>query len=166
VYVKLASDLVAAITLMENAPVKSAVIESPERCRARYRSLKSPASSCVSITCLLSRKSSRRSCAQHRFPKTKLAFHQTSSAIASTAQITFHGRLRHNLRHLTSPRICPFSCSRVTQRGTQKPANVLLSRNAKGNHSYSRAADHGTHFFNVPGLSAVQLPSVYVALAA
>jgi hypothetical protein len=33
VYVKLASDLVAAITLMENAPVKSAVIESPERCR-------------------------------------------------------------------------------------------------------------------------------------
>ena len=39
---KLASDLVAAITLMKNAPVKSAVIESPERCRARYRSLKSP----------------------------------------------------------------------------------------------------------------------------
>jgi hypothetical protein len=33
VYVKLASDLVAAITLMENAPVKSAVTESPERCR-------------------------------------------------------------------------------------------------------------------------------------
>jgi hypothetical protein len=47
---KLASDLVAAITLMKNAPVKSAVIESPERCGARYRSLKSPASTCVSIT--------------------------------------------------------------------------------------------------------------------
>ena len=31
---KLASDLVATITLMKNAPVKSAVIESPERCRA------------------------------------------------------------------------------------------------------------------------------------
>ena len=33
-YVKPASDLVAAITLMENVPVKLAVIESPERCRA------------------------------------------------------------------------------------------------------------------------------------
>jgi hypothetical protein len=34
VYGKLASDLVPAITLRENGPVKSAVIESPKPCRA------------------------------------------------------------------------------------------------------------------------------------
>jgi hypothetical protein len=45
VYGKLASDLVPAITLMENGPVKSAVTESPEPYRVGYHSLKSPACS-------------------------------------------------------------------------------------------------------------------------
>jgi hypothetical protein len=44
VYGKLASDLVPAIILMENGPVKSAVTESPEPYRVGYNSLKSPAS--------------------------------------------------------------------------------------------------------------------------
>lgn len=51
-------------------------------------------------------------------------------------------------------------------KGDTKTGTCSISRNAKGNRSYTQAADHGTHFFNVPGLSAVQLPSVYVALAA
>jgi hypothetical protein len=44
VYGKPASDLVPAITLMENGPVKSAVTESPKPYRVGYHSLKSPAS--------------------------------------------------------------------------------------------------------------------------
>ena len=39
--------------------------------------------------------------------------------------------------------------------GDTKTGACSVSRNAKGNRSYSRAADHGTRFFNVPGFHFV-----------
>src|SRR5438552_18678155 len=38
--------------------------------------------------------------------------------------------------------------------GDTKTAHVLLAETAKGNRSYTRAADHGTRFFNVPDLTS------------
>src|SRR5438105_13701929 len=38
--------------------------------------------------------------------------------------------------------------------GDTKTGKCSVSRNAKGNRSYSRAADHGTRFFNVPDLTS------------
>src|SRR5438874_12604378 len=39
-------------------------------------------------------------------------------------------------------------------KGDTKTGTCSVSRNAKGNRSYSRAADHGTRFFNVPDLTS------------
>src|SRR4029077_16710048 len=38
--------------------------------------------------------------------------------------------------------------------GDTKTGKCSVSRNAKGNRSYSRAADHGTRFFNAPNLTS------------
>src|SRR5207248_7845728 len=39
-------------------------------------------------------------------------------------------------------------------KGDTKTGTCSVSRNAKGNRSYSRVADHGTRFFNVPDLTS------------
>ena len=60
------------------------------------------------------------------FPKTKRVFYHTSSAIVPTTQTTFARSLHWKLRHPTSSGVCPFLCSRVTQRVTQNSALFWL----------------------------------------
>src|SRR5437868_9654054 len=38
--------------------------------------------------------------------------------------------------------------------GDTKTGTCSVSRNAKGNRSYTRAADHGMRFFNIPDLTS------------
>ena len=61
------------------------------------------------------------------FPKTKLVFITLPQQSSQLLKLPFAISLHWKLGHPTSSGVCPFLCTRVTQRVTQKRAHVLLT---------------------------------------
>src|SRR6266403_4156829 len=64
---------------------------------------------------------------ERRFPKRNGSFITLPQQLSQLRKLPLAGSLHEKLCRLTSSGVCPFACSRVTQRVTQKRAHVLLA---------------------------------------